>query len=250
MASHEFTDITRITQIAVDQWNATVLPEFHRLARIRIQQQVSRGNNQFNLQIDGKASTYEKIDSARKIIRVVFTRVSLRVALKIVREQLSKAIRDTTITRTGRLNTRIEFFLARQNSGFEKLKSLDNFELNPGDILAVVPVMPYAPVVNRHVSQRTSRKRTVARDARRAAKGKKVLETKSRGQGFMALASQRINSEIGNLRGLGSISVSAGFSKAISEQHNIPVYGRKVNNGVPAIFISYRYLQKSTVIPV
>lgn len=239
---------TAIIKSLSNQWDNAVLTRFHQIAREKIQQQVAIGNNQFGVQVDGRAADYARINKARKVIRVQFAGQALKVALRIAREELVSSIKESTTTRTGKLSSDIVVFVGRQGKQYEVIDKLDEFRFSPGDIIAFAAMAPYSAVTNRNVTVANSKRRTAAHEARKRKVGPIQPAQTKRGQGFMAIAAKRINKTIGSQRGLGSISVTAGFSKALESQFGPDQYGKKQNNGIPAIFVTLRFLTRSRVI--
>ena len=236
------------------QWDTKVLSYFHDRVRQKIQEQVVKGNNQFSVNVDGRASSYDRINQARTVVKVQFTAVALKLALHIARDILSETIDQTTVARTGRLGNNISIYLSRGGKSFTLVPNIDEFEFVVGDVLAYTPIMPYSAVVNRHVTRANSRART-ARLGKTKLKslksGRQVGGQDRRGQGFMGMAAKQINSRLKQGPGLGGISVTAGFSVALAQAAGVRVYGKPENvHGLPAIFITLRYLTKSSVLNV
>jgi hypothetical protein len=252
--SQPFANLNPLLQAYVDAWNTKALGHFRKRAREKIAEQVAKGNNQFGVQVDNRASDYAGIDKARNVIRVQFTQPALRLALRIVEEELRRSIDEATVKRSGKLLNSVAVFVARgPTSGFSHVPSLSEFAMQPGDIIAVTPTAPYSAIVNHYVTQINSRKKTAKSGLTKVRQTKRgpVGGKPRRGIGFMGRAAARIRSAIGqNRRGLGSIAVSAGFSHAVAAAAQVKVVGNKVNNGLPCIFITYRYLKNATVIPV
>lgn len=242
-----------LNQIA-DQYNKQVLVLFHNLARERIAQQVAKGNNQFSISVDGRASNLAGISAAHKVIHVQFTAEALRLALEIVRAHLRRAIASSTITRSGHLREDLMVMYAPPGRPFTQVATADEVEFAVGGIVCVFPTAKYSGVVNHYVTQGSARAKARERgrrNANRAAKGQGAIKSKlPRGQGFMGEAAANIRKAIGNLprQKNQSVAVKAIFSTAIPAQAGLKVSGKLLGKGWPVIMIELRGTQTASLV--
>lgn len=222
---------------------------FHKFARDKLNEQISKGNNKFATYIDRRPGTVTDIEQARKQVRFQFTANAIKLAIRIMEEELRKSVSETTTSRTGKLRSNIKVFYAKRGASLVEvshINELDNFQ--QGDQVFLCPAQPYSGIVLHHVTQASSRKKT-----------KKYGKTKPRrgigggldrkGQGFIALAARRIRTIVGQQPQGAGLSV-LGFTSAAL----IPLVWGNVTNqkligkGVPAISIAYKFNQTAGVV--
>lgn len=204
---------------------------FHDYARRTLRTVVSAKqrsglSSAFSTAIDGRPSTFENINQARRSVRFQFFEQAVELALSILQAELSGAIRAKTTTRSGKLSTEFAFFYGETGKPLTRIAALGTVKAKPGDVFIIAPLAPYAGIVN-HYSRGSNAKRT--------------------SRGYLGTAAQKIRSAIGSTRKGSAISVRAGFSMAIAAKLGLSgkLAGR---GGAPIIYISI--LKRQTVAAV
>jgi len=236
-------------------FNTQALDQFHAMTFLVLNREIGKGNNRYATYIDGRpANGKEDITKAKKSCRFTFVQRQLQLALDIMVRELTGAIKASTTTRSGDLSSTIQVFLAKKGKhGFKEiLKTAELEDFAPGDTVAVCASMPYAGIVNHYVTQASSVSKTGKRGLTKIVKRKgRVVRGGNlrKGEGFLALASKKIRSAIGQTRSGAGISVRGGYSMALVPLvFEEAVNPKLIGQGIPCIFIEYRYNQAVNVV--
>jgi hypothetical protein len=169
----------------------------HTTANVELDKQIQLGNDTYATFIDGRPAVGRSaIPTAKYKVRFNFLAASVTLAIDIMRQELERAIRRTTIKRTGHLSNAISIYYGSADGSFVNVSNVNEItHFKAGDYVALVPETEYAGVVNHWVRQHGKR-------------------------GFMGQAAQRIRRAVGSstARGAVGISVSARFSMSLAER--------------------------------
>jgi hypothetical protein len=235
-------NVDKIGNTIIQNFNHEALSMFHKLANEKLDEQIAIGNNKYATYIDNRpAGGRADVQRALKRVRFNFIESSLRLAIRIIEDQLYSAIRETTIMRSGRLSHNIRAFYAPKGGAWREVTNIKDIEFNQGDVLAIVPATPYAAVVNTMISKRISNRKTARYGLSRRGKAR-------RGLGFMALAATKTRSIIGQQRFGAGLSIKAVFSMSLVPMVNYgQVNPKLIGRGIPAIMIEYQFMQRANV---
>lgn len=237
-------------------FNSQVLEQFHAMTFLVLNREIAKGNNRYSTVIDGRpANGKEDIPKAKRMCRFGFVQEQLQLALDIMIAELSGAIRASVTRRTGDLESTIQVFLAKKGKhGFKEiLKRTELADFAPGDTVAVCASMPYAGIVNHYVTQASSVSRTAKKGLTKARRNRRGKTTSGgnlrKGEGFLALAAKKIRTKILQTRRGGGISIRGGYSMALVPLvFEEAVNPKLIGQGIPCIFIEYRYNQTVNVV--
>jgi len=245
-------NIDRIAHTVITNFDKESKAIFHRLAREKLNEQIAIGNNKFSTYIDRRPSNVSYLEQARKQIRFQFIANAIKLAIRIMEEEMRRAIGETTTARTGKLKSNIQVFYGKQGAGLVSVTNLSELnDFRQGDIVFICPAQPYSGIVLHHVTQKNARARTAKHGLTKPKRTKRGLVgggLPRRGVGFIAIAAKRIRSIIGQQPAAAGVSVLGVISQALVPLVWNGVPTKLVGRGVPCITIAYKFNQTAGVI--
>lgn len=200
---------------------------FEKTVRRKLSERIAKARSgedkRFSTFIDGRPSRLDKVRTARSNVRFQFGAAAIRLAINILQQEMRKALGEAgVVSRSGLLHQSIHLFHGQPGKALKSVTDVPDFQ--PGDVVLCGYMPYYAAEVNRKMTARSRRRRSVSR--------------KRKGIGFLGTAANRIRGAIGQGRRGNQIVVKAIFSKALE---SYITGGKKlVGRGVPAIVVEYR----------